>query len=90
MCSAEGRKKAFSTCASHLTAVTLFYGTVTFVYLQPSSSDSTDNDQMGFVFCVIRVLMLSPTVYNLRNKEVNNAFRKSTKKMKIPFSPQIN
>ncbi|XP_045343145.1 olfactory receptor 5B12-like [Leopardus geoffroyi] len=87
MCSAEGRKKAFSTCASHLTAVTLFYGAVMFMYLQPSSSHSMDNDQMASVFYTIIVPMLNPIVYSLRNKEVNNAFRKVTKKMKILFNP---
>ncbi|CAD7687319.1 unnamed protein product [Nyctereutes procyonoides] len=87
MRSAEGRKKAFSTCASHLTAVTIFYGTVMFMYLQPSSSHSMDNDQMASVFYTIIVPMLNPIVYSLRNKEVNNAFRKVTKKLKILFGP---
>lgn len=87
MRSADGRKKAFSTCASHLTAVTIFYGTVMFMYLQSSSSHSMDNDQMASVFYTIIVPMLNPIVYSLRNKEVNNAFRKATKKLKILFSP---
>ncbi|XP_027433651.1 olfactory receptor 5B12-like [Zalophus californianus] len=87
MCSAEGRKKAFSTCASQLTAVTTFYGTVMFMYLQPSSSHSMDNDQMASMFYTIIVPTLNPIVYSLRNKEVNNAFRKATKKLKILFSP---
>ncbi|XP_025734560.1 olfactory receptor 5B12-like [Callorhinus ursinus] len=87
MCSAEGRKKAFSTCASQLTAVTIFYGTVMFMYLQPSSSHSMDNDQMASMFYTIIVPTLNPIVYSLRNKEVNNAFRKATKKLKILFSP---
>ncbi|XP_045872482.1 olfactory receptor 5B12-like [Meles meles] len=87
MRSAEGRKKAFSTCASHLTAVTIFYGTVMFMYLQPNSSHSMDNDQMASVFYTIIVPMLNPIVYSLRNKEVNNAFRKTTKKLKILFNP---
>ncbi|XP_008535164.1 olfactory receptor 5B12-like [Equus przewalskii] len=86
MCSAEGRKKTFSTCASHLTAVTIFYGTVIFMYLQPSSSHSMDNDQMASVFYTIIVPMLNPIVYSLRNKEVNNAFRKAVEKIKILFS----
>ncbi|EFB16810.1 hypothetical protein PANDA_018186, partial [Ailuropoda melanoleuca] len=85
MRSADGRKKAFSTCASHLTAVTIFYGTVMFMYLQSSSSHSMDNDQMASVFYTIIVPMLNPIVYSLRNKEVNNAFRKATKKLKILF-----
>ncbi|XP_012499323.1 PREDICTED: olfactory receptor 5B2-like [Propithecus coquereli] len=86
MHSAEGQKKAFSTCASHLTAVTIFYGTVIFMYLQPSSSHSMDNDQMASVFYTIIIPMLNPIVYSLRNKEVNNAFKKAMKKMKTLFS----
>ncbi|XP_062053865.1 olfactory receptor 5B2-like [Lepus europaeus] len=86
MHSAEGRKKAFSTCASHLTAVTIFYGTVMFMYLQPSSSHSMDNDQMASVFYTIVIPMLNPIVYSLRNKEVNNGFRKAIEKMKIRLS----
>ena len=75
MHSADGRKKAFSTCTSHLTAVTIFYGTVIFMYLQPSSSHSMGNDQMASV-----------EPYSLRNKEVSNAFRRAIEKMKILFS----
>ncbi|KAM4846919.1 olfactory receptor 5B21-like [Thomomys bottae] len=85
MHSAEGRKKAFSTCASHLTAVTIFYGTVIFMYLQPSSSHSMDNDQMASVFYTIVIPMLNPIVYSLRKKEVNSALKKAIEKMKTAF-----
>nr|XP_003421461.2 olfactory receptor 5B2-like [Loxodonta africana] len=83
MRSAEGRKKAISTCVSHLTAVTIFYGTVIFMYLQPSSSHSMDNDQMASVFYTIIVPILNPIVYSLRNKEVSNAFKKAIEKLKV-------
>ncbi|XP_051003049.1 olfactory receptor 5B2-like [Acomys russatus] len=86
MHSADGWKKAFSTCASHFTAVTIFYGTVIFMYLQPSSSHSMDNDQLASVFYTIVVPMLNPIVYSLRNKEVHNAFRKVVVKMKTLLS----
>ncbi|EDL41496.1 olfactory receptor family 5 subfamily B member 98 [Mus musculus] len=82
MHSAEGRKKASSTCASHLTAVTIFYGTIIFMYLQPSSSHSMDNDQMASVFYTTVVPMLNPVVYSLRNKEVHSAFKKAIEKLK--------
>ncbi|XP_068964107.1 olfactory receptor 5B12-like [Petaurus breviceps papuanus] len=75
--SAEGRKKAFSTCASHLTAVSIFYGTIIFMYLQPSSSHSMDIDKMASMFYTVIIPMLNPLVYSLRNKEVKNAFRKN-------------
>lgn len=76
MHSAEGRKKAFSTCASHLTTVSIFYGTIIFMYLQPNSSHSMDTDKMASVFYTMIIPMLNPVVYSLRNKEVKSAFSK--------------
>ncbi|XP_003774610.2 olfactory receptor 5B12-like [Sarcophilus harrisii] len=76
MRSAEGCQKAFSTCASHLTAVSIFYGTVIFMYLQPSSRHSLDIDKMASVFYTMVIPMLNPLVYSLRNKEVSSALRK--------------
>ncbi|XP_012884471.1 PREDICTED: olfactory receptor 5B12-like [Dipodomys ordii] len=77
MRSAEGKKKALSTCTSHLTTVSIFYGTVIFMYLQPGSSHSMDTDKIASVFYTIVIPMLNPLVYSLRNKEVKNAFRKA-------------
>ncbi|XP_027717139.1 olfactory receptor 5B2-like [Vombatus ursinus] len=75
--SAEGRQKAFSTCASHFTAVSIFYGTIIFMYFQPSSSHSMDADKIVSVFYTMVIPMLNPLVYSLRNKDVKNAFRKT-------------
>uniref|UniRef100_G3UJV1 Olfactory receptor n=1 Tax=Loxodonta africana TaxID=9785 RepID=G3UJV1_LOXAF len=80
MHSAKGRKKAFSTCASHLTTVSVFYGTIIVMYLQPSSSHSTDTDKMASVFYTMIIPMLNPVVYSLRNKEVKSAFKKVAEK----------
>ncbi|XP_024414912.2 olfactory receptor 5B12 [Desmodus rotundus] len=77
MHSSEGRQKAFSTCASHLTAVSIFYGTGTFMYLQPSSSHSMHTDKIASVFYTMVIPMLNPLVYSLRNKEVKSAFKKA-------------
>ncbi|XP_059104083.1 olfactory receptor 5B21 [Peromyscus eremicus] len=74
--SSEGRKKAFSTCASHLTAVSIFYGTIIFMYLHPSSSQSMDTDKIASVFYTVVIPMLNPLIYSLRNKEVKIAFWK--------------
>ncbi|XP_027717120.1 olfactory receptor 5B12-like, partial [Vombatus ursinus] len=74
--STEGRQKAFSTCASHLTAVSIFYGTIFFMYFQPSSSHSMDTDKIVSVFYTMVIPMLNPLVYSLRNKDVRKAFRK--------------
>ncbi|XP_042532040.1 olfactory receptor 5B3-like [Dipodomys spectabilis] len=76
MHSGAGHQKAVSTCASHLTAVSIFYGTLMYMYLQPSSSHSMDTDKISSVFYTMIIPMLNPVVYSLRNKEVKNAFTK--------------
>ncbi|XP_008830398.1 olfactory receptor 5B3-like [Nannospalax galili] len=74
--SAAGHRKAISTCASHFIAVLIFYGTVIFMYMQPSSSHSMDTDKIVSVFYTMVIPMLNPLVYSLRNKEVKNSFTK--------------
>ncbi|VTJ87347.1 Hypothetical predicted protein, partial [Marmota monax] len=69
MRSTEGCHKAFSTCTSHLTAVTLFYGTITFIYVMPRSNYSTDQNKVVSVFYTVVIPMLNPLIYSLRNKE---------------------
>ncbi|XP_036907449.1 olfactory receptor 480-like [Sturnira hondurensis] len=76
MHSTEGRHKAFSTCTSHLTAVTLYYGTITFTYVMPKSSYSTDENKVVSVFYTVVIPMLNPLIYSLRNKEVKDAMQK--------------
>ncbi|KAB1271936.1 Olfactory receptor 5B12 [Camelus dromedarius] len=82
MRSSEGHQKAFSTCASHLTAVSVFYGTGAFMYLLPSSNHSMDTDKLASVFYAIIVPMLNPLVYSLRNKDIKSAFKKAVRKAK--------
>ncbi|KAM7085383.1 olfactory receptor 5AR1-like [Molossus nigricans] len=77
MNSAQGRRKAFSTCASHLTAVAIFFGTLLFMYSRPSSSYSLDMDKMASVFYTVVIPMLNPLIYSLRNKDVKSALRKA-------------
>ncbi|XP_008847794.1 olfactory receptor 480-like [Nannospalax galili] len=74
--SSEGRQKAFSTCTSHLTAVTLFFGTLTFIYVMPKSSYSTNQNKVVSVFYIVVIPMLNPLIYSLRNKDVKEAMRK--------------
>uniref|UniRef100_A0A8D1BUC7 Olfactory receptor n=1 Tax=Sus scrofa TaxID=9823 RepID=A0A8D1BUC7_PIG len=83
MHSIEGYLKALSTCASHLTAVSIFYGTVIFMYLQASPRHSTDTDKIASVFYGMVIPTLNPLVYSLRNKEVKNAFKKVVEKAKL-------
>ncbi|XP_009950575.1 PREDICTED: olfactory receptor 5B21-like [Leptosomus discolor] len=73
MRSAAGKRKAFSTCASHLAAVTLFYGAAASMYSRPSSRHSQDLDKVASVFYTMVTPMLNPLIYSLRNKEVKNA-----------------
>ncbi|NP_001001046.1 olfactory receptor Olr365 [Rattus norvegicus] len=86
MRSAEAQRKAFSTCASHLITVSIFFGSLTFMYLQPSSSHSMDTDKIASVFYTMVIPMLNPLVYSLRNKEVKNAFKKVVGKLMSSFS----
>ncbi|XP_058383557.1 olfactory receptor 8K5-like [Diceros bicornis minor] len=76
MHSAEGRKKAFSTCGSHLMVVVVFYGSLLFMYMQPKSTHSFDTDKVASVFYTLVIPMLNPLIYSLRNKEVKNAFHR--------------
>ncbi|XP_069890133.1 olfactory receptor 5V1-like [Dipodomys merriami] len=75
--SAEGKRKAFSTCASHLTVVCLFYGTVIFNYIRPSSSKhSPARDRLISMLYGVMTPMLNPLIYSLRNTEVKGALRR--------------
>ncbi|XP_027967224.1 olfactory receptor 1444 isoform X1 [Eumetopias jubatus] len=89
MRSAEGWKKAFSTCASHLIAVTIFFFLTIIMYLQPSSSQSMDMDKIASVFYSVVIPMLNPLIYSLRNKEVKNALWKVLNKL-YPKSVSVN
>ncbi|XP_049747880.1 olfactory receptor 1030-like [Elephas maximus indicus] len=78
--SAEGRRKAFSTCGSHLTAVTVFYGTLFSMYLRPPSKASVKPGKIVAVFYIFVSPMLNPLIYSLRNKDVKRAIRKVIQK----------
>ncbi|XP_006772700.1 PREDICTED: olfactory receptor 3A2-like [Myotis davidii] len=74
--SVEGRKKAFSTCGSHLTVVGIFYGTGIFSYMRLGSVEASDKDKgIGILNTVISP-MLNPLIYSLRNPDVQGALRK--------------
>uniref|UniRef100_A0A8C7AJ32 Olfactory receptor n=1 Tax=Neovison vison TaxID=452646 RepID=A0A8C7AJ32_NEOVI len=73
--SAEGRKKAFSTCSAHLAVVILFYGSALFTYMKPKSKDTNTSDEIIGLFYVVTP-MLNPIIYSLRNKEVKEAVKK--------------
>ncbi|XP_004716456.1 olfactory receptor 10A3-like [Echinops telfairi] len=76
MPSATGRQKAFSTCASHLTSVTLFYGTASMTYLQPKSNYSPETKKLMSLAYSLLTPLLNPLIYSLRNSEMKRAFMK--------------
>uniref|UniRef100_H0XQB3 Olfactory receptor n=2 Tax=Otolemur garnettii TaxID=30611 RepID=H0XQB3_OTOGA len=73
--SAEGRRKAFNTCSSHVAVVSLFYGSIIFMYLQPAKSNSHEQGKFIALFYTVVTPMLNPLIYTLRNKDVKNALR---------------
>ncbi|XP_053305957.1 olfactory receptor 13G1-like [Spea bombifrons] len=81
--SSEGRRKAFSTCASHLTSVTIFYWTILCLYLRPTSSYSPKQDKFFAIIYAVLVPLLNPIIYSLKNQEVQAALLKL--KNKIAF-----
>ncbi|XP_069325621.1 olfactory receptor 10A3 [Eulemur rufifrons] len=76
MPSTTGRQKAFSTCASHLTSVTLFYGTANMTYLQPKSGYSPETKKLMSLAYTLLTPLLNPLIYSLRNSEMKRALMK--------------
>ncbi|XP_004443896.1 PREDICTED: olfactory receptor 1052-like [Ceratotherium simum simum] len=81
---AAGRHKAFSTCASHLMAVTLFYGSVSFSYIQPSSQYSLEQEKVVSVLYTLVIPMLNSLIYSLRNKDMKDAVKSA---VEMKYSP---
>ena len=73
MRSGGGRHKLFSTCGSHMTAVSLFYGTLFVMYAQPGAVESMEQGKVVSVFYTLVIPMLNPLIYSLRNKDVKDA-----------------
>ncbi|XP_051022799.1 olfactory receptor 5L1-like [Acomys russatus] len=76
MRSVEGRRKAFSTCASHLATIVVFHGTILSIYCSSTSDNSGEADKVATVFYTVVIPMLNPLIYSLRNKDVTGALRR--------------
>ncbi|XP_044842319.1 olfactory receptor 13G1-like [Mauremys mutica] len=74
--SSKGKQKTFSTCSSHLLVVTLFYSSIFYTYIRPTSSNTLDNNRMAAIMYTLVTPTLNPLIYSLRNKEVKVAVLK--------------
>ncbi|XP_006887324.1 PREDICTED: olfactory receptor 2F1-like [Elephantulus edwardii] len=74
--STQGRRKAFGTCASHLTVVSMCFGTAIFTYMRPAAGSSAVQEKMVALFYAVVTPMLNPLIYSWRNKEVMSALQR--------------
>ncbi|XP_066486557.1 olfactory receptor 6X1-like [Tiliqua scincoides] len=81
--SSSGRQKAFSTCAAHLTVVSIQYGTVMFMYVKPKANSSLEVNKVVSVLNTVITPLLNPFIYTLRNKDVKEALRRITSIKKL-------
>ncbi|XP_074076525.1 olfactory receptor-like protein DTMT [Macrotis lagotis] len=84
--SIRGIHKAFSTCGSHLSVVSLFYGTIIGLYLCPSANNSTIKETVMSIMYTVVTPMLNPFIYSLRNQDMKGAFKKLLEGRKLSFS----
>uniref|UniRef100_A0A287A9T1 G-protein coupled receptors family 1 profile domain-containing protein n=1 Tax=Sus scrofa TaxID=9823 RepID=A0A287A9T1_PIG len=76
--SVQGIRKAFSTCGAHLLSVSLYYGSLLFMYVRPGSAQADDQDIIDSLFYTVIIPFLNPIIYSLRNKKVMDSMRKKT------------
>ncbi|XP_060111952.1 olfactory receptor 13G1-like [Heteronotia binoei] len=74
--SAEGKKKAFSTCSSHLLVVSFYFSTIIYTYVRPASSYASEEDKVVAILYSVATPVLNPLIYSLRNKDVKQALKK--------------
>ncbi|XP_007954650.1 olfactory receptor 10V1-like [Orycteropus afer afer] len=87
--SAEGRRKAFSTCSSHLTVVLLQYGCGSLIYLCPSSSYSPGRGQVVPVVYTFITPVLNPLIYSMRNRELKDALKREMMRFLLPQTQRV-
>ncbi|XP_053312019.1 olfactory receptor 8U9-like [Spea bombifrons] len=78
-----GRQKAFYTCSSHLIVVSVFYGTILFMYLRPGGKYFSDQDKVVAVFYTVVIPVLNPIIYSMRNRELKSALTKILRRMNV-------
>ncbi|XP_061447977.1 olfactory receptor 13G1-like [Rhineura floridana] len=87
--STEGKKKAFSTCSSHLIVVSFYFSSVIYAYIRPSSDYSVDKDKFVSLLYTVVPSIVNPLIYSLRNKEVKEALKTITGRGRLLRRPQI-
>ncbi|KAM5191652.1 olfactory receptor 10A7-like [Mantella aurantiaca] len=85
MPSSVGRKKAFSTCGSHLTSVSLFFGTATITYLKTISNKTFGESKIISLLYIVFIPMINPLIYSFRNSLIKNAMKRLIKYNKAPL-----
>ncbi|XP_044305936.1 olfactory receptor 13G1-like [Varanus komodoensis] len=88
MHSTEGRKKAFSTCSSHLIVISFYFSSVIYTYIRPTSKYSLEEDKLVSLLYSIVTPVVNPFIYSLRNKEVKNSIRELIGRNKLLPNPQ--
>ncbi|KAM8921429.1 olfactory receptor 12D2-like [Pelodytes ibericus] len=78
---AEGRRRAISTCSAHLTVVSFQYGTAIFTYIRPSTKDSLNQERAAAILFTVITPLLNPIIYTLRNKDMNKALKRVITKL---------
>ncbi|XP_008694411.1 olfactory receptor 6C74-like [Ursus maritimus] len=81
--SAKEKKKAFSTCSSHLIVLSLMYGSSVFIYVKPKQTNRLDSSRGAALVTTVVTPLLNPVIYTLRNKQVHRALRETMCRMKI-------
>ncbi|XP_056388304.1 olfactory receptor 1019-like [Hyla sarda] len=81
--SAKGRHKAFSTCSSHLTCISIFYGTIICLYMRPASSYYPEQDKFFALLYIVLIPLLNPIIYSLRNHDFYIGIKKIVLKLTL-------
>ncbi|KAJ6651998.1 hypothetical protein lerEdw1_015847 [Lerista edwardsae] len=87
--STEGKKKAFSTCSSHLIVVSFYFSAIIYTYIRPTSAYSVDNDKVVGLLYVVITPVVNPIIYSLRNKDVKDALRAVIGGKRLLGRPQV-
>nr|XP_033780464.1 olfactory receptor 1009-like [Geotrypetes seraphini] len=87
--SSEGRRKAFSTCSSHLSIVILFYVTLTGLYIRPTSTQSVDQNKIYALLYNVLIPLFNPVIYSLKNRQVKEAIGRFFNRKRFPQAQNI-